>query len=164
MARSLAPRGRPSPYNRAMSVLSAADREHLRELFAGLPHDVKLLFFSRSVGCELCPDTKRILQELVAASPRVSFEELNLVLDKERAGAYGVTEAPAIVVLRQPADGEPWDPGIRFVGAPLGYEFTSLVDAITLVSTGETGLSAESRSLLAAVTSPLHIQVYVTPT
>jgi len=56
------------------------------------------------------PDTRRILQELSAASPRVSFEELNLVLDKEKAEAYGVTEAPAIVVLRQPADGEPWDP------------------------------------------------------
>ena len=147
-----------------MSLLSAADREHLGELLAGLPHDVRLLFFSRSVGCELCPDTRRILQELSAASPRVSFEELNLVLDKEKAEAYGVTEAPAIVVLRQPADGEPWDPGIRFVGAPLGYEFTSLVDAITLAGRGESGLSDDSKALLAAVTAPMRILVFVTPT
>jgi hypothetical protein len=40
----------------------------------------------------------------------------------------------------------------------------SLVEAIRLVASGQSGLSEESRALVAAVTEPLHIQVFVTPT
>ena len=147
-----------------MSLLSVADREQLRTLLTGLDHDVRLLFFFRAIGCELCPDTKRILQELAEASPRVSFEELNLVLEKDRAQQYGIPDAPGIAVVRAANGVQEWDPGIRFLGAPAGYEFMSLVEAIQLVASGQSGLSDESRALIAAVTEPLHIQVFVTPT
>ncbi len=56
------------------------------------------------------------------------------------------------------------DHGIRFYGIPSGYEFTSLIEAIVSVSTGETGLSAESLEVLARLTEPVHLQVFVTPT
>lgn len=147
-----------------MGLLSAADREQLRNLLSGLEHDVRLLFFSRSIGCELCPDTRRILQELAEASPRVSFEELNLVLEKDKAEQYGISDAPGIAVVRASKGAAEWDPGIRFLGAPAGYEFMSLVEAIRLAASGQSGLSDESRALVAAVTEPMHIQVFVTPT
>ena len=54
---------------------------------------------------------------------------MNLVLDKERAAAYGIDRAPAMVLL---ADGV--DTRIRFLGVPAGYDFMSLVDAILAVS------------------------------
>ena len=53
---------------------------------------------------------------------------------------------------------------MRFLGAPAGYEFMSLVEALILAGTGESGLTAESRALVAAhVTTPTEILVFVTP-
>lgn len=87
-------------------------------------------------------------------------EEVNLVLDKERAAAFHIYRIPALALLRA---GE--DTRIRFLGAPAGYEFASLVDAVILAGTGDSGLSSESRALIAErVTAPLDIKVFVTPT
>jgi len=56
------------------------------------------------------------------------------------------------------------DYGIRFLGIPSGYEFMSLLDAIQVVSAGDSGLKAESREKIAGLPSPLTLQVFVTPT
>ncbi|HEY9462847.1 MAG TPA: thioredoxin family protein, partial [Vicinamibacterales bacterium] len=54
---------------------------------------------------------------------------------------------------------------IRFLGAPAGYEFMSLIEAVILAGTSDSGLTPESRALVARhVTTPLEIQVFVTPT
>ena len=49
-------------------------------------------------------------------------------------------------------------------GLPSGYEFGALVDAILDVSSGDSGLSAPTREALAAVSGPVHLQVFSTPT
>jgi glutaredoxin-like protein len=54
---------------------------------------------------------------------------------------------------------------MRFLGAPAGYEFMSLVEAVIVAGTGDSGLSPESRALIAEqVAGPMEIQVFVTPT
>jgi len=53
---------------------------------------------------------------------------------------------------------------VRFFGIPSGYEFGSLIEDIVDMSRGETSLSPESKQKLAALTSDIHIQVFVTPT
>ena len=51
------------------------------------------------------------------------------------------------------------------LGAPAGYDFMSLVDAILAVSgASDAPLSAESLELLAAHATPATIHVFVTPT
>jgi hypothetical protein len=40
----------------------------------------------------------------------------------------------------------------------------SLVEAIALVASGDSGLSDESRALVATVDQPIDIQVFATPT
>ena len=47
---------------------------------------------------------------------------------------------------------------------PEGHELISLVDAVLLVASRDSGLSDESRARLAEVDEPLDIQVFVTPT
>ena len=85
---------------------------------------------------------------------------MNFVLDRERAAQYGIEHIPAIVLL---AGGE--DTRMRFLGAPTGYEFMSLVEAVILAGTTGSSLAPESRALIAAhATAPLDIQVFVTPT
>ena len=103
---------------------------------------------------------KQVLDELVSLHEHISLEEVNLILDRDRAAQYGVEHVPAIVLLR----GED-DTRMRFLGAPSGYEFMSLIDAVILAGTGESGLTQTSKDLIAAqVTGPLDIRVFVTPT
>jgi alkyl hydroperoxide reductase subunit AhpF len=82
------------------------------------------------------------------------------VLERDRAEQYGIERIPAIALL---SAGE--DTRMRFLGAPAGYEFMSLIEAIILAGTDDSRLTADSRDLIAAhVTGPLDIQVFVTPT
>lgn len=67
---------------------------------------------------------------------------------------------PAIVLT--PEDGQ--DRGVWFFGAPSGYEFRTLMEDLVDVSRGTTSLSDETRAALQELTSPVHIQVFVTPT
>ena len=71
----------------------------------------------------------------------------------------GIQRIPAVAVM-----GAEKDYGIRFYGLPTGYEFGTLVDAILDVSSGDSGLSPETRQALQTLTKPVHIQVFSTPT
>ena len=146
-----------------MALLSEPDRQRLREALSAMPAPVHLLFFTQTLGCETCVITRQILDELVSLSDKLTLEEVNFVLDKDVVATHGIDHVPAIVLLGAT------DPGIRFYGAPSGYEFMSLIDAVLLVSgleegSGDEGLSEESRQLVAAVDQPVDMQVFVTPT
>ena len=105
-------------------------------------------------------DWKQILDEVAALSDRVSIEEVNFILERDRAAAMGITAVPAIAVLKGDVDTR-----IRFLGAPAGYEFMSLIEAIILAGGKDSGLSHESKTLIAEhVAEPLDIKVFVTPT
>jgi glutaredoxin-like protein len=137
-----------------MAMLSDQDRETVRARLAVLQRPVTILFFTQTIGApETVYLTKRVLEEVVGLSDRLTLEEVNLVLDRERAAQYGIEHIPAIVLLKDGADTR-----IRFLGAPAGYEFLSLVEAVILAGTDDSGLSAEH------VTEPLDIKVFVTPT
>jgi len=56
------------------------------------------------------------------------------------------------------------DHRIRFFGIPAGYEFASLLEAIEMMSKGDSGLSTITREKLKALSAPLDLQVFVTPT
>jgi glutaredoxin-like protein len=144
-----------------MALLSDQDRETVRERLAVIQQPVTLLFFTQTFGApETVYVTKRVLDEIVPLNDHLSIEEVNLVLDKDRAAQYGIEHVPAIVLLK---DGQ--DTRMRFLGAPAGYEFMSLIEAIILAGTDGSGLSAQARSLVAQhVTAPLDIKVFVTPT
>jgi hypothetical protein len=53
---------------------------------------------------------------------------------------------------------------MRFYGPTTGYEFVSLVEAVLLAGTGNLELEPETVAALAAVTTPMHLQVFSTPT
>ena len=145
----------------SMALLSEQDRDAVKAHLADVAHDVTLLLFNQTIGG---PETglmaKQILDELAGLSDRVTVEEVNFVLDRDRAAGYGVDKIPAIVVLRDGGDTR-----IRFFGAPAGYEFMSLIEAVILAGTTDSRLTPESRALISAhVTAPTNIQVFVTPT
>jgi len=147
-----------------MSLLAPADQDKLRESFSAMSSPVRLLFFTQTLGCETCLQTRQILDELPALSDKIAIEEVNFVLEQEKAALYGIDRVPAIVVVGQDAAGGARDSRIRFLGAPSGYEFISLVQAVLLVGGRGSNLDEPSRERVAAVAKPTTIQVFTTPT
>jgi glutaredoxin-like protein len=141
-----------------MSSLSDGDQQALTQALARLPNPVTLRFFSQTIGCEMCDEARQLLKAIVASSDKITLEELNVVLDREQASTHGFDRAPSLAVATDR------ETGIQFIGAPLGYEVGSLVEAIRIASRGDSGLSEASRTLVASVSQPIHIQVFVTPT
>jgi len=143
-----------------MALLSEQDRAVVSGHLAAIKAPVTILFFTQTIGA---PDSvlvaRQVLDEVVSLNDQISLEEVNFVLDRERAAQFGIEGIPAVAFLR---GGE--DTRIRFLGAPAGYEFMSLVEALILAGTGDSGLTAESKALIAAnVTGPTDILVFVTP-
>jgi alkyl hydroperoxide reductase subunit AhpF len=147
-----------------MSLLSSADQEKLRESFAEMTGPVKVLFFTQTLDCEPCVQTRQILDEFPALSDKIAVEEVNFILEQEKAAQYGIDRVPALALLSQDATGASRDTRMRFLGTPSGYEFVSLVQALLLAGGHDSQLTPANRALVAAVSTPTTIQVFSTPT
>ena len=116
-----------------MALISPADQERLREDLSVMTRPVRLLFFTQALDCETCLLARQILDELPALSDKIAVEEVNFVLEVEKAAKYGIDRVPAIAVVSQDDAGAERDSNMRFLGTPSGYEFISLIHAIRLV-------------------------------
>ncbi len=141
-----------------MPLLDQHVRGELESEFANLQDDVRLVVFTQKLECQHCATNRTLGEEVASASEKVSIEVYNFAIDKEKTSQYQIDKIPAIVV-----EGAK-DYGIRFYGIPAGYEFTSLLEAIKMVSLGDSGLSEESREVLKKIEEPMNIQVFVTLT
>ncbi len=147
-----------------MALISPQDAEHLRNEFeAQLVNPVKLVMFTQTIECQFCAETRQIAEEIADLSDNITLEVYNFVTDKATADLYEIDKIPAIAILRS-EDGQDRDYGVRFYGIPSGYEFTSIIEGIVDVSKGESGLQPRTKEVLAALTQPVHFQVFITPT
>ena len=143
-----------------MGLLSPQDEAALEQHLSVITLPVQLVLFTQSIGgSESGPVTKQILGELAALNDKITVVEKNFVLDTEDKNKYKVDKAPAIVIL---SDGT--DTRMRLYGAPTGYEFVGLVEAIIVAGTGKIELDPETMKWIQAVDKPTHIQVFSTPT
>jgi alkyl hydroperoxide reductase subunit AhpF len=142
-----------------MALLSDEIAAQLREGFAELVDPVRLVVFSQALADPLSEEVRRLVEELAALDDKLSAESVNFVLDAGRVSELGIERTPAIAVL-----GADKDYGVRFYGAPSGYEFGSLVDAILGVSSGDSALSDETRTALASLERDVRVRVFSTPT
>ena len=140
-------------------VLSEHDRKQVQQMLGGMGDPVRLVSFTQSLNCDSCAPAKQILDALVPLGEKLSLDERNFILEKDATSRFGVDRVPAIALVAGDRD-----TGIRFYGAPAGYEFSALIDAIVAASTGQSGLSDASREKLAGVAAPVRIKVFVTPT
>lgn len=145
-----------------MSLLREEDRKHLINMFGEMDAPVKLVMFTQEFECQYCKETRLISEELSALSDKIELEVYDFVADKEIVETYQIDKIPAIAMTR--GGDQPKDYGIRYYGIPSGYEFSSLIEDIMMVSKGESGLSDETKAWVTQLDKPLHLQVFVTPT
>ncbi len=145
-----------------MPLIGERDRKVLRQEFQQLAAPVKLVVFTQELECQYCRETRQIVEELAELSGQIAVEVYDFVADKEAVATYKIDKIPAIAVVR--GGDKLKDYGIRYYGIPSGYEFSSLVEDILMVSAGESGLSQETKEAVASINVPVHLQVFVTPT
>ncbi|MDH7490390.1 MAG: thioredoxin family protein [Anaerolineae bacterium] len=142
-----------------MPMIQPKDREYLQKEFAEkLVHPVRLIMVTQDFECDFCKETREIVEELAELSDKITAEIYDFVADKDKIAPYNIARIPAIAVIGEK------DYGIRFYGIPSGYEFSSLVESIMMVSRRESGLKDATKKALAELKQDLHIQVFVTPT
>ncbi len=149
-----------------MPILNDHIQKQVRQALAGLQAPVKLVVFTQgatpggaaALECEMCTDNRQLISEVAALSDKLSVEVYDFVKDAEIAEQYGVDKIPATVLVGDK------DYGVRFFGIPAGYEFSSLIESIKMVSQRHSGLKEKTLAELARLDRPVHIQVFVTPT
>jgi len=142
-----------------MSLLSESQKKQvLSRLAQNLLNPVALTIFTQEFECDYCKENRELAQELASLTDKIKVEVFDLMKDKEKAAQMGVDKVPATVIRN--------DKGtqVKFYGMPAGYEFSTFLTDIIQVSRGVTELSPETKKALAAVKTPVHVQVFVTPT
>jgi glutaredoxin-like protein len=134
------------------------DEVEIKNRLSEITHDVKIVLFSQTFNCETCPETETLLKELAGLSERIKLELRNPQIDREEAARYKITMVPSVVI-----EGDR-DYGIRYLGAPAGYEFACLLEDIVSVGKRESGLSEASKEKIRALSEPLNLKIFVTPT
>lgn len=143
-----------------MGLLSAQDETTLKQHLSSITLPVQLVLFTQAFGGSDTGDVaKQILNEIASLNDMITVVEKSFVLDTEDKAKYKIDKAPAIVILSNGTDTR-----MRMYGAPTGYEFVGLVEAIMVAGTGNIELEPETLSWIQAVDKPTHIQVFSTPT
>jgi glutaredoxin-like protein len=138
-------------------------KQQVSQFFEQMQEPVQVIFFEKKSDCEYCAETRQMVEEVTALSDEIDLAVYDLEDDEAIAGQYKVDKAPGIVIAGRDGD-QVLDYGIRFAGIPSGHEFSSLIHDIILVSGRDSGLSPHTKEILKGLESPVHLQVFVTPT
>lgn len=149
-------------------LIRESDAQKIKELFnSELQAPVTLELFVKPTPVVVMPgheepnysdEAKELLSELVGLSDKLTLAIHNVEEETELAQRYGVTEVPT-VVFNGAAKGT-----VRYLGLPLGYEFSAFLEDIVEVGRGSTDLSPATLEALAKLDHDVRIQVFVTPT
>lgn len=134
------------------------DKPKVRERLSRMDAPVTIVYFTQEDECLYCRETHELMEDLVELSDKIKLEVYDFVRDAQKVREYGVTRIPAIAIVGDR------DHGIRYYGVPAGYEFAGFLEDLIMVSNRDSGLSKGSRGRLKALESPIHLQVFVTPT
>ena len=138
-------------------ALGEREQEAIRETFAGLERDVEVtlelgpssapvtLLAAGGREVDTTAITHAVVEAVCALAPSVSLE----VVERDEPGPWPRTTIGRALVYQ---------------GMPVGYELTTLVQAIVEAGRGEPSLSAASRGRLARLERDLTVDVFVTPT
>lgn len=141
-------------------LIGIKEQDIIRTRFKNLTGHVKFILFETALDCPYCPQTKQLIDEVAALSPVLEVQVYNFRTDEEAVKQYKIAQIPAIVLVDEAGK----DYGIRFYGIPSGYEFSTLLEDIEMVSTGKTSLSQKTLDALQTLKQSVHLQVFVTPT
>ena len=141
-----------------MPILDDKVLKEVTKQLKSMTGPVTIKLFTQPMECQYCKDTHNMLDELIHTNPLLKLEVHQFDTDTEAVKTYGIEQIPALAIIGAK------DYGIRFYGIPAGYEFSSLLNALLMVSTGITKLLPETKAWLDNLKHEIHLRVLVTPT
>ncbi len=130
--------------------------KQLRQTFASLPNEIPLYLFVQKgredVFVDACRQVIRAFRQL---TDKITLKEY--YLDHELAEKYGVDSSPTLLI-------DPDRYNIRWLGAPMGEEGRSFLEAMLLIGIGKSDLSEQSKPVLDRLEDPRQVKVFVSPT
>jgi glutaredoxin-like protein len=140
-----------------MSLLSEDDRTEVKQILDQLEEEVTVKVFTDD--CETCEQTVELNRELEELSEKIRVETYDL--DSPEAEEYDAARydtGPVAVLVRGDIS------GVQYFGIPSGQEFSSYLQDLIAVSTGETDLDPQLKEDVKSIDEPVNIKVFVTPT
>ena len=130
--------------------------KQLRQTFAQLPNEIPLYLFvdhtEEDIFVQACRQVIRAFREL---TPKITLKEY--YLDHELAQKWGVESSPTLLI-------DPEHYNIRWLGAPMGEEGRSFLEAMILIGLGKSDLSDQSQAVIDRIDSPRRVKIFVSPT
>lgn len=132
--------------------------QKLKQTFQDLKNPVKLIVFTQDFECLYCHQNRNLIQEVVKTSSLLSIEVYDFIADQDKVKQHGIEMIPATALKCET------NSNIKFYGIPSGYEFSSLIETIKMVGTGDSGLQDNTKFLLKRIRKPMNIKVFTTLT
>jgi len=139
-------------------LMDEQTRAELVEILSHLQEPVEVLLFTEEEACPVCEVQQQVMEDVTALSDKLELQVFQPPGHQAEMDEYGIDKFPATVPVGER------DHGIRFFGITGGEEFRSFLQAIIMISTGDSGLAPELESLVRNIEEPVHIQVFVTLT
>ncbi|MEJ2364269.1 MAG: FAD-dependent oxidoreductase [Deltaproteobacteria bacterium] len=131
-------------------------QQQLRMIFDQLPHTVHLYLFTQQGHNDVYNHAAReVLRSFSELGSKVKLHELTL--DDKLAKKYQVDISPSILF-------DPEHYSIRFLGAPMGEEGRTLLEAVVLIGLRKSNLSEQSVKIIEKVNSNRRVKIFSSPT
>lgn len=141
-----------------MGLINRENAKYLKEHFRSFKNPVNILYFnSEKTNPDFCSSTRLILDELSSISPKINLKIFDFEKEKDEVQKYNIMMPPATVIQSDR------DIGLRYYGIPSGYEFSTLINSITMVGRGRIDISEEVRKRSSLLKEKVEIMVFVTP-
>jgi len=131
-------------------------RAELKALFEAFRHEVPIyLFTGKGRNEAFSQGARQAIGAVTDLAPKVSFKELDL--GDKLARQWRVERAPTMLF-------DPERYRVRWLGAPLGQEGQTFIEALIMMGFRETRLSDQAAKILKRIDSPREIKVFVSLT
>jgi thioredoxin reductase (NADPH) len=143
-------------HQRTQNPIPPDVQHQLRAVLDQLPNTVHLYLFTREGVNDIYNQAAaEVVRAFSKLSDKIQSQELSL--DHELAEKWEVNVSPSILLA-------PEHYSVRFLGAPIGEEGRTLLEAIVLIGLRRSNLSEQSLKTMEKIKSPRVVKVFSSPT
>jgi thioredoxin reductase (NADPH) len=138
------------------TILNKTVQNQLEIVFQQLRHNIPLYLFTEVGNNDIFNQAaKQLIKAFREITPKIEFREYDL--NHDLAKKWDVYRSPTILF-------DPERYSIRWLGAPMGEEGRTFLEALLLIGMGNSDLSEQSLKVLNKIESKRDIKVFVSPT
>jgi len=145
-----------TPENQSERAMQEKAGAHLKDLFQKMPHKISLILFTNPNKNEPFNEAARqVIRAIQQIAPDISLKEYDL--SHELAKQWQVEYSPTLLL-------NPDEYAIRWLGAPVGEETRTFVEALIMVGYRDAGLSNDALDVLSRIDEFRNVKIFVSPT